>query len=308
MNGDRAFLARQFDECMTHGGRFHHRVLLPLFFGTLNTRARNRAPAARRLGAITFLNGGLFTPTALERRHTRLRFGDDAFGALFGDLLGAYRFTARESDDLWHEASVDPEMLGRSFESLMAARERRTSGAFYTPQELVSHVTASALARALSVGELTEECIHALLNGSQPLATQQQALRERLRGFTVLDPACGSGAFLVHVLERVSDLHRLAGDTRDLASIRRDVLATTIHGADVNPTAVWLCELRLWLSVVMESNEARMSAVPPSHPIATCASVTFRCREQGFANRLRSRDRPLLSHACTPGYARASGP
>ena len=263
LDGDHAFLAHQFDECMATGGHFHRRVLLPLFFGTLNTPFRHRATVARRFGSIPFLNGGLFMKSALERQHSQVRFSDEAFGALFGELLGAYRFTAREGQEQWSETAIDPEMLGRAFESLMAARERRVSGAFYTPQAMVTHVSDRALVIALSDATLSEDELRAALNGESLPQANAELLRAKLRGFTLLDPACGSGAFLVHMLERLADLHRAAGDMRTMASIRRDVLARAIHGVDVNPTAVWLCELRLWLSVVIESNETRMSAVPP---------------------------------------------
>ena len=262
LDGNHAFLARHFDDCMMSGGGFHRRVLLPLFFGTLNTAFNRRAAVARGFGAIPFLNGGLFNRTALERRNSSARFSDAAFGALFGELLGAYRFTAREGQVQWSEAAVDPEMLGRAFESLMAARERRTSGAFYTPQALVSHLSDRALTVALSGDTLSEDTLTCALRGDALPPEHAALLRVRLRGFTLLDPACGSGAFLVHVLERLADLHRAAGDRRGIAAIRRDVLARAIHGVDVNPTAVWLCELRLWLSVVIENEELRMSAVP----------------------------------------------
>ena len=263
LDGDRAFLARQFDACMARGGGFHERVLLPLWFGTLNTPIRKRASAARAFGAIPFLNGGLFGKTALERRHTRARLSDESLGEFLGKVLGAHRFTAREEHERWSEVAIDPEMLGRAFESLMASRERRTSGAFYTPQVLVSHVVDAALACRLREGGLTDGVVDAALRGDTLPPSESAALRAGLAFLTALDPACGSGAFLVHVLERIAELHRLAGDARPIAEVRRDVLARDIHGVDVNPTAVWLCELRLWLSVVIESDERRMSAVPP---------------------------------------------
>ena len=263
LDGDHAFLARHFDACMASGGRFHQRVLLPLFFGTLNTPVRNRAALARRFGAVPFLNGGLFSKSALERRHASARFSDDAMGALFGQLLGAHRFTAHEGQAEWTDAAIDPEMLGRAFESLMATRDRRVSGAFYTPQALVTHLTDKALVAALRSDTISDSEIQAALRGDALHPGVVERLRARLRHFTVLDPACGSGAFLVFVLERLSLLHRSVGDARGMAAIRRDVLARAIHGVDVNPTAVWLCELRLWLSVVIESDETRMSAVPP---------------------------------------------
>jgi hypothetical protein len=79
----------------------------------------------------------------------------------------------------------------------------------------------------------------------------------------VLDRAWGSGGFLVQVLERLADRAATLGDGRELGTIRRDVLTRSIFGVDVNPTAVWLCQLRLWLSVVIESTESDPTAVVP---------------------------------------------
>jgi hypothetical protein len=88
-------------------------------------------------------------------------------------------------------------------------------------------------------------------------------LRRALGHLRVLDPACGSGAFLVHVLDRLTRLRVAAGDERPASAIRRDVLSQSIFGVDVNPTAVWLCELRLWLSLVIDHPAREPSEVPP---------------------------------------------
>jgi hypothetical protein len=240
LDGDRAFVARCFDECLGTGGEFHRRVLLPLFFGTLNTPPARRARAAVRFGRIPFLNGGLFTRTALERRVGNARFSDAHLGEVLAQLFQRFRFVAREDSALWSEASVDPEMLGRAFESLMAAGERKTAGVYYTPHDLVARVTDQALAAAFAAPSLGA-----------------------LARCRVLDPACGSGAFLVHALERLAAIRSGLGDGRPVHAIRREVLARSIFGVDRNPTAVWLCELRLWLSVVIESDEPDPMRVPP---------------------------------------------
>jgi Eco57I restriction-modification methylase len=289
LDGDRAFLERQFDARMAAGGEYHRRVLRPLFFGTLNTRPAARSAAARAFGRIPFLNGGLFAPTSVEGRARSLVFDDESFGALFGELLSRYRFTAREDRGTWSEAAIDPEMLGRAFESLMAARTRRDSGAFFTPQRIVEHLAEQALAHAL--GDIE----------SPSVAT--------LRQITVLDPACGSGAFLVYALERLAELTRLAGDNRAISDIRRDLLTRAIFGVDRNPTAVWLCELRLWLSVVIESDEADPLRVPTLPNLDRNVRVGDSLAGDGFdtvpglvprspARVAKLRDR----------YARASGP
>jgi N-6 DNA Methylase len=243
LDGNREFLVTSFDDCMRHGGGFHDRVLLPLFFGTLNTPRGKRAPRARAFGRVPFLNGGLFSRTAVERRLASARFPDERLGALLENVFQPFRFVAREDTATWSEASVDPEMLGRAFESLMASRERRSTGVFYTPHALVSRVADAALQAAFDVPRIDR------------LA--------QVRQMRILDPACGSGAFLVHVLERLAARLGELGDARPTADVRRDVLARSIFGVDRNPTAVWLCELRLWLAVVVESDESDPLRVPP---------------------------------------------
>ena len=96
LNGDHNFLLAHTATRLQLGGQLHERLLKPLFFGTLNTPLRKRAPAARAFGAIPFLNGGLFAPTALEHKRRTLRFADDALAHLIGNLLDRYRFTAHE--------------------------------------------------------------------------------------------------------------------------------------------------------------------------------------------------------------------
>ena len=263
LDGDRRFLANGFARCMGGGGSYHKRVLRPLFFGTLNTPSASRAPTARAFGAIPFLNGGLFAPAPLERRWPTLQLTDASLGRAFGELFSRYRFTAREDSDAWSEAAIDPEMLGKAFESLMSSRERRSSGAFYTPQSLVTDVTRSALTSALTRAPLSREMLEHVLSGGDISAELAPVLRARIGEMRVLDPACGSGAFLVHALEMLAALQARAGDVRPLAIIRRELLTRSIFGVDVNPTAVWLCELRLWLSVVIESDETDGMRVAP---------------------------------------------
>ncbi|MCY7380580.1 MAG: hypothetical protein LH467_14730 [Gemmatimonadaceae bacterium] len=307
LDGDRAFLSNRFDECMAGAGGFHRVVMLPLFFGTLNTPMRRRAATARRFGQIPFLNGGLFAKTAVERRHSRARLTDEAIGALFADLLGAFRFTAREDHAQSSEVAIDPEMLGRAFESLMAARERRVSGAYYTPQHLVAHVSDHALACALEGGALSPAVIADALAGRFVSCDVNVELIARLRSLTVLDPACGSGAFLVHLLERITTLRRAVGDARGIAEIRREVLTHTIHGVDVNPMAVWLCELRLWLSVVIESDETRMAAVMPLPNLECQVRVGDTLAGEAFGASPGVMGPPASLLRLRQRYARASG-
>lgn len=233
LDGDREFLRRQFERCASTRGApgAQRRFLEPLFFGTLNTVVFARAAAARAFGRVPFLNGGLFTRTALEARCRELRFTDDAIGDVIGGLLARYRLTPREISGAWTDAAVDPEMLGRAFESLMHDGVRQARGAFYTPPPLIARLSSDALRTLIAPGAGSTEAL------------------DRIR---VLDPACGSGAFLVRLLETLAELRGAAGDSRPVSTLRREILTRSIFGVDVDPTAVWLCQLRLWLSVVVE--------------------------------------------------------
>ncbi|HEX6574543.1 MAG TPA: N-6 DNA methylase [Gemmatimonadaceae bacterium] len=265
LNGDHAFLENQYSRSMLGGGGFHNRVLKPLFFGTLNTSVARRSQRAREFGRVPFLNGGLFNKSPVEIRTRDCLFPDETLGDVFGQLLTRYRFTAREDGNSWTEAAIDPEMLGKAFESLMSSSQRKQSGAFYTPQSLVRDVTRSALVYGLESESLGHDPIEQILAGSVPGRAARRELLARIEGIKVLDPACGSGAFLVHMLEALALLRVRAGDLRPEHSIRRDILTRSIFGVDINPTAVWLCELRLWLSMAIDDPEIdplRVAALP----------------------------------------------
>ncbi len=267
LDGDREFLRRHFARCVGNGGlggiRAHTRMLAPLWFGTLNTPLRQRADAARAFGRVPFLNGGLFTRTAIERRHPDLRLRDEAIEGVIGGLLTRYRLTARESRDTWSEAAVDPEMLGRAFESLMHEGLRRTRGAFYTPPPLIAQLTREGLATALATRGVSEDSLWRLWEGERITRKASLRLAQALDGFRILDPACGSGAFLVYALDALAGLHAAAGDLRPIGQRRRDVLTRAIYGVDIDPTAVWLCQLRLWLAVVVDETVEDPLALPP---------------------------------------------
>ena len=285
LDRDRAFLRRGFDRAL--GGRgVHRRLLEPLFFGTLNTPVARRAATARAFGRVPFLNGGLFTRTPLESRLRDLRFTDEAIGAIIDGLLGRYRLTARETSSEWSDAAVDPEMLGRAFESLMDAGERRATGAFYTPQALIARLTTQAIDAALES-----------VSDPDPLAA--------LDGLRLLDPACGSGAFLVHALESLAERRGCAGDARSLAVRRRHVLAHAIFGVDVDPTAVWLCQLRLWLSVVVDDASDDPGRITPLPNLDRNIREGDALAGLAFADAALPGDRTL--EPLRLRYARASG-
>lgn len=305
LDGDREYLRHRTLAQLEAGGGLHRRFLDPLFFGTLNTPITKRAAAARALGRIPFLNGGLFARTPLEKRHRAVTLADDALAELTLSLLGRYRLTAHEEQAGWSEAAVDPEMLGRAFESLMARDERRAAGAFYTPHELLHRVAGAGLDAALTRLGADEALIIAAESGARIGARDRARLGEAVRSIRILDPACGSGAFLVHALERLAAMLGAAGDRRPLSMRRRDVLTASIFGVDINPTAVWLCELRLWLSVVIDAEEADPSRVMPLPNLDRNVRVGDALAGPAFDEVARSGGAPL--ERLRGRYTRATG-
>ena len=260
LHNDRSFLARHTEALLADKRPVWHHLIAPLTFGTLNTPRSRRAPTARAFGDIPFLNGGLFACAPIERRARRPAISDQLLAPLLLDTLARYRFTAREEAQGWQEAAIDPDLLGRTFETLMDTAQRKGSGTFYTPANLVATLVDDALEHTL---QLPRDLMLSALAGQPLNPPDTRQLRRSLERARVLDPACGSGSLLVATLERLSTLHQAAGDRRPLPAIRREVLTSAIFGVDIAPIAVWICELRLWLSVVIDDDTAHAADVAP---------------------------------------------
>ena len=136
----------------------------------------------------------------------------------------------------------------------MAPDARRASGTYYTPASLVGSVLDAAFV-ALLAGRL--RCAEA--EAERRLAEGAAEVRRLLRGITLLDPAAGSGAFLLGALERLT---LVAGRARS-AAVRRRILERNLFGVDRNPAAVRLTELRLWLAVVASDPSEDPTSVQP---------------------------------------------
>ncbi len=250
LNGERRFLADRLEHCVRSGEEFFSTVLLPLFFGCLNTPAVERDARAHALGHVPYLNGGLFEPSSFERRHPDLHLSNTLMQRVIVSLFEKFDFSSDESD--WAGTHVDPEMLGKVFESLMASEERAATGSFYTPRAIVDELTTHAIAEWLAAGG--ESLRDALASGAPHCDAQTaRGLLERLASLAVLDPACGSGAFLLSSLVHIEQLTRSLSDIAGVEvdpNLRQSIVERSLFGVDLKPEAVRLCELRLWLAIV----------------------------------------------------------
>lgn len=255
LDGDRRYLIHRFESALAARRAFHRHVFDPLCFGALNRPHEERSRAARLLGRVPFLNGGLFQPTALERRHGPARWSNADWRDAFDDLFERFHFSAREEDGA---ERVAPDMLGRVFEGVMDPDERKRSGSYYTPAALVREVVRAGLAAVLeSRCGVARAAAERWVELGEPPETVPD-----LRRLTVLDPSVGSGAFLLGALDELVAL-RVSGGERPDAAMRRDVLARSLYGVDVKVTAVRLTELRLWLALVVDDEPADLESIAP---------------------------------------------
>jgi hypothetical protein len=308
-------------EAARSAGQYYNRTLAPLFFDVLNRPVASRREVVRTdlLDTVPYLNGGLFAPA------------DDDFYSLVGDqaaplvpdnwlrkfldVLEEYHFTVDESTTIDVDLSIDPEMLGRIFENLLAEinpetgeTARRSTGSFYTPRAVVEHMVTQALRQHLiRTTPLTADTIDDVLS-DDPIAEEAsplspadtEALIKSLGELTVLDPACGSGAFPIGVLQKIVQvLRRLDPEARywlqrqllaappelrrvierefqcrNFDYIRKlGVIRQSIYGVDVQPIATEIARLRCFLTLMVEE---RVDETLPNHGIEPLPNLDFK--------------------------------
>ena len=178
--------------------------------------------------SVPFLNGGLFECLddkknkkyidgfSRTKKHqpivaNNLFFNADETGLI--DLLGYYQFTIEENTPLDIEVALDPELLGKVFENLLAIynpetgeQARKATGSFYTPREIVSYMVDESLKQYFKTHtNLTQKDINTLfIEGENPPNEKQiKTIVSTINSLKILDPAVGSGAYPMGVLQRL---------------------------------------------------------------------------------------------------------
>lgn len=259
---------------------FFSKWLSSLFFGAFNKRLSlvdQSLPEDIResLALMPYLNGGLFTKNELDLMVESLP--DEVFEWLFEPdptgrdeqkgFLQLYNFTVDESMPLDEEVAVDPEMLGKVYESLIAEEERSGSGIFYTPRLEIDFMCRLALTGYLEekTGIERRRLLDFVYNPETAWLSHDElrSIRRSLEELKVVDPAVGSASFLVGMLNILVSLNsalirNLEGKEPNLFALKRKIVQDNLYGVDVKDWAVMVGELRLWLSLVIESDEKEM--------------------------------------------------
>ncbi len=290
-------------QAATDGGddSFYDRWLRPLFFNAFQDAATASEilkldymleDLRRALREAPYLNGGLFAEADLDRNHAGdFAIPDSYFDSLLhasedltarAGFLEAYNFTISEDSPLDQEVAVDPEMIGRVYESLVNISEpgadtagdrekQRAAGIFYTPRTEIDLMCRLSLSDYLCnhLGEEHRDLIYQLAFSLEPdekhaadaaIAGEDlwPRVAELLEDVTVVDPACGSGSFLVGMMNILADLRLRAdafvGQNPTAYELNRDIVRTSLYGVDVMEWACHVAELRLWLQLMIHAD------------------------------------------------------
>ena len=290
---------------------FYHARVEPLFFEVLNTSIEKRKSEYKKdpFDKIPFLNGGLFEPhlddfykvnhvTGTSEYLNTVKIPDDWWKELL-DILETYNFTIDENTSIDIDLSVDPEMLGRIFENLLAEinpetgdTARKATGSYYTPRPIVEYMVDQSLKQYLVTKTAFEETkFDILLDYSDEASglseAEEKSVIEALNTIKVLDPACGSGAFPMGMLQKMllilqkvdhnaqNSVQQILNEITDpikrelikrkleAAQVLDDVdfddyarklnvIQRSIYGVDIQPIATDISKLRFFLSLVVD--------------------------------------------------------
>ena len=283
---------------------YYHNLLEKLFFEILNKPMRERIeelPNGHE--KIPFLNGGLFEPLSEDfyelsgfggaSKYLNTLIVPDKWIIDFFETLEQFNFTIDENSLNDQEVSIDPEMLGTIFENLLAEIDpetektaRKSTGSFYTPREIVDFMTEEALITYLNdktkikEDKLKNIFIENNLELVDLTENEKSNLIDAFDTLKILDPACGSGAFLIGALHKINialenlDPEGNIWKERQLEKIKNSVLKrilkekfeksnvdyirklgiiqNSIYGVDIQEIATEISKLRCFLSLIVD--------------------------------------------------------
>ncbi|WP_300377719.1 Eco57I restriction-modification methylase domain-containing protein, partial [Brachyspira sp.] len=283
-------------ENLKYKKNYYSDVLEDLFFNVLNMDMEKRNFSRERViynyeKDIPFLNGGLFSKK--EDDEAVKSIDDNIIKGLF-EFFERYNFTVDESAPFDVEISIDPEMLGRIFENLLAEinpetkeSARKETGSFYTPREIVDYMVMESIKLYLykkltNMDKIKIDSIFDVDESIEYSDKERKDILENIHDMIILDPACGSGAFPLGILQRVfnvidkldpkheyykdyiikklpsgakAEFKKLYSAKKFGYAYKLDILQSMIHGVDIQPIAVEVSKLRAFLSLVVDEKK-----------------------------------------------------
>ena len=275
-NGDELYLQNKLKASKKEGTDcFYREFLQPLFFQGFGKPEGDRDDALKKkIGKIRYLNGGLFLEHSLETKYkdAPIQVADRAFEQVLG-LFSRYSWNLDDTPE-GKDDEINPDVLGYIFEKYINQKE---FGAYYTRPEITEYLcdrTINKLILDRVVGEGDSNLNELLLRLDADLC--DRLLNQILPNLTLLDPACGSGAFLVAAMKTligiyatvVSQARRFEDHPKiqkwlDEANshpsldyyIKKRIITDNLYGVDIMQEATEIAKLRLFLALVASAKK-----------------------------------------------------
>ena len=174
-------------------------------------------------------------------------------------ILSRYNFTIEENTPNEQQVALDPELLGKVFENLLGAYNpetketaRNQSGSFYTPREIVNYMVDESIISYLGESDEVREMLSSDYQYDPAKRNLYKDITEKLKSIKILDPACGSGAFPMGLLNRIVDLITKLSPETDVYSLKLQIIENCIYGVDIQSIAVQISKLRFFISLICD--------------------------------------------------------
>ncbi len=192
-------------------------------------------------------------------------------------ILSRYNFTIEENSPEEQQVALDPELLGKVFENLLGAYNpetketaRNQSGSFYTPREIVNYMVDESLIAYLGDNDFVRSLFRNDFSYDKTKEEEYRAITDKLKKVKVLDPACGSGAFPMGLLNRMIDiLERISPDER-IYDLKLSIIENCIYGSDIQSIAAQITKLRFFISLICDCEK---DASKPNFGIPTLPNL-----------------------------------
>ena len=192
-------------------------------------------------------------------------------------ILSRYNFTIEENSPEEQQVALDPELLGKVFENLLGAynpetREtaRNQSGSFYTPREIVNYMVDESLIAYLGNNDFVRSLFGSDFSFDEANAEEYKKTAERLKRIKILDPACGSGAFPMGLLNRIVEILKRISPDENVYDLKLSVIENCLYGSDIQSIAAQITKLRFFISLICDCEK---DASKPNFGIPTLPNL-----------------------------------
>ncbi|EFI47720.1 type IIS restriction endonuclease [Segatella oris C735] len=172
-------------------------------------------------------------------------------------ILSRYNFTIEENSPEEQQVALDPELLGKVFENLLGAYNpetketaRNQSGSFYTPREIVNYMVDESLIAYLGNNDFVRSLFSYDFTFDKAKSNEYLKIADKLKAVKILDPACGSGAFPMGLLNRMIDILERISPNEDIYELKLSIIENCLYGSDIQSIAAQITKLRFFISLI----------------------------------------------------------